>query len=1240
MKHLCGTSVRVLLFFVLTHAQTTMAMWTYRVAWPEGEVTSYTYPRTPHGDCLYDVLRGRLICMRNHGYQSVVNTWLYDPDLIVYVSVRCLVPHPYMHHVSPPAPTCVCKDRHDSTTLATVPDSSLLSHRGMHRCQLEDLTPSMLDELDELEVLDLSHNLLQRLSPSVFASLRALRVLSLASNPLRHLPERLVCPLESLEVLNLRRMQLTSFPAHVFRCDGNDSVTSSVRWLDISGNQVSEMPAASLWYLSRLVLLNVSDNLLHVLPAYPLLGAPSLTTLSMARNLLREIPQFFCEGAPSLRRLSLRSNAFTSLALASLNTCQNLTHLDLTDNLLSSLPAPPASLPGLQHLGLSHNRLTTLNSPLVKEGGSMITLDLSHNDLKLVSKSALGTMVTLVHLDLQDNALNETTLDLAAGFVNLTNLQTLDMSGNQFTSVTGDDFGGLTSLQTLDLSRNRIGSVSFGGSTSLTRLTHLNLSANQMTSLQPDVLLPLISLRVLDVSKNLLHHVTTSSFRVPATLLSLDLSSNSLKAFSRLSGAKHVQHVDLSHNALTRIGETDLQGLPELSHLNLAHNALGSIHTSALAPLLRLRSLQLAHNRLALNASVSARLFSGLRHLKTLNLSHNHLFDAQVLFQSDSLTSLVDLDVSFNAIGRIRERLNQSNRTMHLEHLNLEGCRLREVGPEAFSHLIYLRSVNLQNNKITRLPLFLTHPGIKYHFRGNPLTCDCHLSWMTSDTVHVLDQTVSTRDYDVSTCRTLPRGHLRSVRDVPPGDFLCVTGSARCPGGCTCYGQREAGDPEVVFCAAGITAVPSEIPPTTHLLSLEGGWLGRVEVIGQESSYPLAVKELYLNNSGVTEISPSALARLPSLELLHLDHNHLEGLPSQLLAEQFNLTSLVLSHNRLLQVPAGLLSDAKRLQTLDLSHNSLTLLSAETVHELKSMEFLHRLRLSDNPWKCSCENADLFNWVRTNLSRVQDSDEIRCEGDDNPSRWLTEVDEGVFECGEDGGLPKWVIGVVFIGLPLLVLIAALAYRFRRVLAAVLYARFGLQCVKPQARYVPLGRVFDASVLYDHSDRKCHWWVEQILLPRLTSSSWRLRVHVPRAVVTSDSSVVDNAVYSVRQSAVCVVLVSKHFGAHQHTVTCLAQALQQAQSRPASLVLITWGELTKQTLECGIRPFLGKAQHLPITSPFFWDRLLYLLPSPHPAAASQRRPSLMSVCRLRSFSDLSATSDDKAEAPSGDVTHHV
>ena len=124
---------------------------------------------------------------------------------------------------------------------------------------------------------------------------------------------------------------------------------------------------------------------------------------------------------------------------------------------------------------------------------------------------------------------------------------------------------------------------------------------------------------------------------------------------------------------------------------------------------------------------------------------------------------------------------------------------------------------------------------------------------------------------------------------------------------------------------------------------------------------------------------------------------------------------------------------------------------------------------------------------------------------------------------------------------------------------------------------------------------------------------------------------DSTTHSLRQSRSCLVLISKYFGTHQQPVVCFHEACAQAQLRPTSLVLVTWGELTKQTLECGVRTFLGHSQHLPITAHFFWDRLLYLLPPPlRPRALgsnpdwlrlSRRRWSLKDAMKYRSSDDV-------------------
>nr|KAG5703064.1 hypothetical protein BaRGS_016225 [Batillaria attramentaria] len=1149
--------------------------------------------------------------MRNHGYWSVVNTWTYDPELIVYVSVRCLAPHSYPSPLTfrpPPhsftyvTPACLCKNNDHAFSVESTTRRGPITE-NYFRCQLEELSPVMFEGLEQLEVLDLSHNLLEHLERHGFHSLSALKVLSLHNNPLRRLPEGLTCSLNSLEVLDISHLQLVTFPGHVFGCDGNSSDVSVLRWLDVGRAHISNVPAGSFWYLGNLQFLNMSDNLVRSLPPHPFLGAFSLQAIDLSRNLLSSLPEEFCEGIPQLNELLLTDNMFESVELTKLEACGNLTRLDLSSNMMAEMKGPPVSLPLLRELNLAHNQLHALDGALIGPECGLRVLDLSHNNLHRLEDSVFDNMINLVNLSMAGNSLKEETFDLTRVFQNLTRLEVLNASGNLLTSLNESDCAGLTSLKVLDLSHNRIASVSLGTDTPLSQVTHLNLSGNMLTSLTPDVIVHLASLKVVDLSDNLLHHV--AELHVPQALLTLDLSRNSLRSVPVFRGASGLRVLRLSRNSITTLMQlNELQGLQEL---DLSHNTLSHIHPDAFTALSNLRVLEVAHNRLALNDSHGGQVFAGMEKLEVLNLSHNRLTDVQGLFLPGSFAALLELDVSHNAIGQITTRLNQWNHTMHLQHVNLESCKLREVSADAFGDLIYLRTVSLQNNLLTRVPLFRDHVGVTYRLQGNPITCSCHVAWLKENVVRVLGQEIPTRHYSINFCRVVPRGYFHPIRLVDRRDFLCRTETA-CPDNCTCYSQREAGDAEEVFCTGSLTSVPALLPQTARVISLEDNDLGEVVAIGESSSQPLAVEELYLNSSRVRWIAEDAFTNLSRLHTLSLSNNHLTELPAALFSSLSSLTSLSLNNNELESLPEGLFSERVTLERLDLSHNFLEVLEPSTVQELRALESLHEVRLSSNPWQCGCANSDMYHWVTENVTRVVDYEDMVCA--DRQGQPMVILGPSLFDCeGVDDGLSfAEVVGIIAGAVAGVALLVAL-YRFRSVVAAILYTRLGVQGVRPSSQRAPLGLLYDVSVLYDHSDRKCRWWVERVLLPRLTSSKWRLRVHIPRAGETraAGGSVVESAVYSVRQSASCLVLASKYFGAHHHTVTCFHQALNQEHTRPCSLVLVTWGELTKQTLECGVRQFLGRRQHLPITAPFFWDRLLYLLPAPpRPVSAQNLR----------------------------------
>ncbi|PVD21856.1 hypothetical protein C0Q70_17658 [Pomacea canaliculata] len=980
------------------------ALWTYNVTWPDGNVTSFAFPRASHGDCLYDKETDVLTCTRNHGYQSVINTWTYDPELILYVSVRCLAPIPRLQLSSP---TCLCKQRKNSPPLpskvkgGSQKGNESSSKEGFDFCQLQQLSDGLLEDLEELQVLDLSHNLLQRLRSEAFRHLPELRVLSLKDNPHLHaLPEALTCELKSLEVLDVSHLPLQIFPAGAFHCGVNSSHVPSLRWLDASNSRINAMPDHSLWNLGSLQFLNLSDNFLQHLPPHPLLGAISLTALDISRNFLSSLPSDFCEVDSKLRTLLMRENRFESLRLESLEDCGSLVELDVSKNVISVLYGPPARLPLLLRLRLSHNRLQTLTTPLVTDNNSLNKLDLSGNQLKNIGNAVMDNLSTLETLSLDGNALNELSVNLSCVFKQLANLKVLNLSNNLFQAISEADFSGLTSLQILDLSGNHISQVAFGLGSSLWQLRVLNLSGNLLTSVFPAAFAPLENLRELYISSNLLHHV--HHFQLPASLLTFDLSHNFLHVAPVVDqGVPKLKDLHLAWNAISSLEDNALGDLRSLESLDLSHNNLTSISPSSFQNLLRLRALSLTHNKLALNDSSVGQVFSVLRQLQQLNLSNNHMTDIRPLFQLSTLLALLELDLSFNPIGQIAYRLNPLNITRHLQHLLLRGCGLQEVSAEAFSGLIYLRTVSLQENLLSHFPLFHAHPGVTFHLHGNPVACSCHMSWLTLTTVEKWGQTISTSDYDVRACRVAPRNFLRPVRDLQSRDFLCVAKS--CPGNCTCYSQNETGNtPDVVFCQASSSTL-KDLPSSARVVSFEGSILQKVDAIGGRNQSEMNIQELYLNGSGVSELSNNVFVSLSRLLTLDLGNNRLTELPPSLLAPLHNLTSLSLSHNQLTSLPDGLLSESLQLRVIDLSHNLLTTLTTGVTRSLRGMADLRVVRLGNNSWRCECDNAELYHWLKENAWLVPDRPDVLCaedSGSDVAGRPVLSLNDNVFLCGE------------------------------------------------------------------------------------------------------------------------------------------------------------------------------------------------------------------------------------------------
>ncbi len=271
--------------------------------------------------------------------------------------------------------------------------------------------PTELFELEQLEVLDLAHNLLQSL-PDEMAQLQNLTFLDLENNQLSSLPEWMA-QLQNLTHLYLVHNGLSSLPEWMAQLH-------NLTHLNLSYNQLSSLPE---WMaqLYNLAYLNLSYNRLRSLSEW-MLQLHNLTTLNLTGNQLSSLPEGMLQ-LHNLTTLNLTGNQLSSLpeGMAQLH---NLTHFYLRNNRLSSLPEWMAQLYNLTSLDLRNNRLSSLPEWMAQLH-NLTSLDLSGNQLSNLPEW-MAQLQNLTSLDLRHNQLSS----LPGWMTQLQNLTSLKLENN------------------------------------------------------------------------------------------------------------------------------------------------------------------------------------------------------------------------------------------------------------------------------------------------------------------------------------------------------------------------------------------------------------------------------------------------------------------------------------------------------------------------------------------------------------------------------------------------------------------------------------------------------------------------------------------------------------------------------------------------------------------------------------------------------------------------------------------
>ncbi|XP_007432540.1 lumican [Python bivittatus] len=263
--------------------------------------------------------------------------------------------------------------------------------------------------------------------------------------------------------------------------------------------------------------------------------------------------------------------------------------------------------------------------------------------------------------------------------------------------------------------------------------------------------LPIIpsGIKYLYLRNNLLEGIEDNAFENVTDLEWLILDNNQLKnsnikgkVFSKLKNLKklHINHnnltevvgplpntlddLQLTHNKISKINPNTLEGLVNLTVIHLQHNDLSEDTLSGVFKGLKsLLYLDLSFNKLTKLPSglphnllmlyfdnnqinkVPNEYFQGLKALQYLRLSHNKLTDSGIPSNVFNISTLVELDLSYNELKSI-PTVNE-----HLENYYLQVNQINKFPVNSFCKVVGIltysrvRHLRLDGNNLTRADL-------------------------------------------------------------------------------------------------------------------------------------------------------------------------------------------------------------------------------------------------------------------------------------------------------------------------------------------------------------------------------------------------------------------------------------------------------------------------------------------------------------------------------------------------------
>ncbi|XP_019255874.1 PREDICTED: receptor-like protein 12 [Nicotiana attenuata] len=633
-----------------------------------------------------------------------------------------------------------------------------------------------------------------------------------------------------------------------------------------------------------------------------------------------EIPRFI-SSLKRLEYLNLSSSDFSGVIPTQLMNLTSLRILDLGNNnqLIVKDLGWLSHLSSLEFLRLGGNDFQASNwFQEITKVPSLKELDLNVCGLsKFVPSRADLANSSLISLSVLHLCCNEfsSSAEYSWLFNFSTSLTSIDLSNNQLDGPIDDRFGSLMYLEHLNLADqfNHKGGVpsSFGN---LTRLRYLDISNTRTYQWLPELFHRLSgsrkTLEVLGLNDNSMFGSLVNVTRFSA-LKRLYLQHNVLNGFftERFGQVSSLEYLDLSDNQM-RGPLPDLALFPSLRELHLGSNQFQGRIPQGIGKLSQLRILDVSSNRLeGLPESMGQ-----LSNLESLDASYNVLKGTITESHLSNLSSLVDLDLSFNSLA-LKTSFDWLP-PFQLQFINLPSCNLGPSFPK------WLQSQN--NYTVLDISLANLSDALPSWFSDLPLNLKIlnlsnnHISGRVSELI------VNKQDYMVIDLSS--NNFSGPLPQVPTNVRIFYLHKNKFSGSTSSICKSTTG--AATSLDLSHNQFSGELPDCwmnmSNLVVLNLAYNNFSGKLPQSLGSLESLKALYIRQNSFSGMLPS-FSQCQLLQILDFGGNKLTGrIPAWIGTDLLNLRILSLRFNKFYGSIPSIICQLQFLQILDLSANGLT----------------------------------------------------------------------------------------------------------------------------------------------------------------------------------------------------------------------------------------------------------------------------------------------------------------------------